>query len=402
MRALREIASAAPDLITRGMRFFLLSASLLIASSLTLSAQGPLTPPGPPAPTMKTLEQVEARTPVNAANTPGDADYEFIISQPGSYYLTGNLHFSKSNGVRITAPNVTLDLNGFEVRRTTTNGTSGIEVAASQCTIKNGSIAGTLYGVRGTVEVGGNPARGGTLLHVTVADCDLGAFVGPDWRLESCTAVNNAFFGLITGEGAMVRNCIASKNPNVGIQTLSGSSLINCTASGNGGAGFFVDHDVIAEGCNAIGNKGDGFRFLSRSIVRTCTANGNGRGITAETRSLISGCTANGNQGHGIVTSGDSVIVDNHASDNGKAGATAAAAGIQVSGGGSRIEGNHARANTGTGIRATAVNGGDINVIIRNTAGGNTAGNFNPASGTNFGPLQNAATATSPTANHQF
>jgi hypothetical protein len=45
--------------------------------------QGSLTPPGAPAPTMKTLQQVEPRTPISSA--------PFTISQPGSYYLTTNL-----------------------------------------------------------------------------------------------------------------------------------------------------------------------------------------------------------------------------------------------------------------------------------------------------------------------
>jgi hypothetical protein len=41
-------------------------------------AQGSLTPPpGAPAPTMKTLDQIEARTPISSA--------PFTISAPGSY-----------------------------------------------------------------------------------------------------------------------------------------------------------------------------------------------------------------------------------------------------------------------------------------------------------------------------
>ena len=86
--------------------------------------------------------QVEARTIVNAANTPGDASNSFVISQPGSYYLTGNINGSGGkNGISIQADGVTLDLNGFAligeatVRNCTLRGNTqfGIYVAAGQC-----------------------------------------------------------------------------------------------------------------------------------------------------------------------------------------------------------------------------------------------------------------------------
>ena len=67
-------------------------------------AQGPLTPSGAPAPTMKTLAQIEPRTPIAFAG--------YTITQPGSYYLTTNLVCSWY-GVVITASGVTLDLMGF-------------------------------------------------------------------------------------------------------------------------------------------------------------------------------------------------------------------------------------------------------------------------------------------------
>ena len=92
----------------------LLALSTINSQLSTAFAQGSLTPPGAPAPTMKSLDQVEARTIVNAANTPGDANNLFIITNSGSYYLTTNLvGVSGKSGISITANDVTLDLNGF-------------------------------------------------------------------------------------------------------------------------------------------------------------------------------------------------------------------------------------------------------------------------------------------------
>ena len=70
-----------------------------------LHAQGPLLPPtspdsivgplaplagGNPQPSMKTLHQVEPRTPINNDTVPGDPNYFHVISDSGSYYLTGD------------------------------------------------------------------------------------------------------------------------------------------------------------------------------------------------------------------------------------------------------------------------------------------------------------------------
>ncbi|HEY1120852.1 MAG TPA: hypothetical protein VGE67_04595, partial [Haloferula sp.] len=59
----------------------------ILASALAAFAQGPLTPPpGAPAPLMKSLDQIEARTPLVAgqAGVAIDSNGTITISQPGS------------------------------------------------------------------------------------------------------------------------------------------------------------------------------------------------------------------------------------------------------------------------------------------------------------------------------
>src|SRR5947208_12929130 len=89
---------------------------LLICSStfslqLSTLAQGSLTPPGAPAPTFKTLSQVEPRFPIS--------DFQTNLTIPGSYYLTANL-FAGTNtndgiNIRTNISNITIDLNGVSI-----------------------------------------------------------------------------------------------------------------------------------------------------------------------------------------------------------------------------------------------------------------------------------------------
>src|SRR5690242_12742968 len=92
----------------------------------TAFAQGTLTPPGAPSPTMKTLDQVQPRTPISSL--------PFFIGAPGSYYLTTNLTGgSGTNGITISGGSVTLDLNGFTLSGVA-GSTNGIYIVPNVCT----------------------------------------------------------------------------------------------------------------------------------------------------------------------------------------------------------------------------------------------------------------------------
>ena len=102
---------------------------------------GPIAPPaGPVAPTHKTLTDVEPRTALSVANTPGNAQFVYIIDQPGSYYLADNLiGVPGKRGIWVLAKDVTLDLNGFTIDGTNGAG-DGIQGDADsdRTVIKNG------------------------------------------------------------------------------------------------------------------------------------------------------------------------------------------------------------------------------------------------------------------------
>src|SRR5678815_90222 len=88
------------------------AATVLLAGTAALVA-GPLTPPaGGPAPTYRTLSEVQPATPVQSL--PGSAQDMHVITQPGSYYLTGPITATAgSDGIQVLADAVTIDLGGF-------------------------------------------------------------------------------------------------------------------------------------------------------------------------------------------------------------------------------------------------------------------------------------------------
>jgi hypothetical protein len=127
----------------------------LLATPTLVLAQGALTPPGAPNPTMRSLDQLgaqldelqTARIAVNDSNTPGGANAVYVINDKGHYYLTSDITIrGAKDGVLIADSDVTLDLNGHRIVAADSSGGYGVKIAvptgpAEGIVVRNGTIA---------------------------------------------------------------------------------------------------------------------------------------------------------------------------------------------------------------------------------------------------------------------
>jgi parallel beta-helix repeat protein len=393
--------------------------SLLLSTQLTL-AQGSLTPPGAPAPTMKTLAQIEPRTPISTL--------PFNIKQPGSYYLTTNL-MANPGGITIWTNGVTLDLMGFELSGEGGSSTGiGLLANVDNICIRNGSVSGWLYdGInlatatnclvqdlrlsrngghglvvgdacevircavsmnRGDGIVGGfgcsilnsttytNGTNGirirasGVVRNcVTLRNGRSGLIAEWNSTVSDCSAGYNGWRGIHIGSGGTVSGCSSYANKSHGITDdtgtlgIPGLSVANCSATYNEGDGIYLINGSAVKNCLAKGNKGDGIETVYGSTITDCSGNDNqGSGIKVEAQGIIDRCAASGNSTNGIEVAKQSAIT----------GCTVRANhlhGIYASGNGNRIDGNTVSDNYGDGISLlfSAIK----NVVVRNSSSDN-------------------------------
>lgn len=356
------------------------SAVLFVASTF---GQGSLTPPGAPAPTMKTLQEVEPRIPVT--------NLSYTISAPGSYYLTTNLA-STGHGVVIQTSGVTLDLMGFSLTGDRNGDDYGVLIDGAtnaprnDVVVRNGIIGRFGQGVR----------------------CEYGR----NCRLERLVISSNLVYGVslygvsLSGKcnGNTVANCSVSGNGSDGIHLdgsdsgqCNGSIIADCTLNANSAYGVYLNgvagqcNGNAVVDCNISGNGGSGI-VLSSAISGQCNGN------------TIAGCTVSGNGPDGGVylcgnaTSGEC---------DGNSVANCTIRGNYYKGiylyyaDENRIENNHISAQTGNptyGIRSFV---GSRNLILRNTCVGQT-NNYDVTSDDTYGPIvtnSGALSGTDPWAN---
>ena len=292
-------------------RTLVASASILAVCAVTYG--GDLNPPpGAVAPT--------DRVRIN----PETAGVPIVIDEPGSYVLTGPVldcigcDDLPNHGIVISAADVTLDCNGFQIVGDPENSAVGISlifpaenVVIRNGTVRNWSFAGILGGGTGV-----------TLEDMRVNSCGQsgggsGISLSSEARVVGCTSNSNGGAGIQVSFGATVQDCIATGNTGNGIETAfggltNGSVLENCVSRNNGGIGFSLGDGTTARGCSASQNGGAGMIIGPGGVASGCSAVLNGGTGIEVVNALAHGCAAAWNTGADITLTAGGVAIDSH------------------------------------------------------------------------------------------
>ena len=304
-------------------RAWLAAGFVAVLSLAAAGIAGSLNPPaGPPAPTFKTLHDVEPRTIITQADIP------LSITTRGSYYLGENLIPAMNTNmpiIEILTDDVTVNLEGFTI-----DGTDGIRQSLSavkvigpmnNVSIRNGIVRDcTSAGIEAFVP---GPVRGVTIEDITSYNNQLMGMRASHALIRNCVAYSNALAGIEAQDGSLIESCLVYDNGQEGIVAGPGSTVINCTSRSNTKTGIFAANGSTVRSNTSSFNTGDGILVTADCYVidNTCNSNGQGLGSGAGVFVLGADCRIDGNlvtdndRGIDVDISGN-LIIRNSASGN--------------------------------------------------------------------------------------
>jgi hypothetical protein len=176
---------------------------------------------------------VDGQILINQSTVMAAGGFPYKITQPGSYKLSGNLVVpANTDGIDVTADNVTLDLNGFNIsgNRTCTYTAAGISCTGSiegwgvlsqgsSTAVKNGSVTGMSGGIAAIAGSG----TGALIEEVRVSQCQVG--ISAVGIVRRSTASLNSAVGITVDRGVVEDNFMYENE--------EGMSVAFATVTGN-------------------------------------------------------------------------------------------------------------------------------------------------------------------------
>lgn len=238
---------------TKILLLALVASISLIHSSM---GQGVLTPAGAPGPTMKSLAQIEPRTPISSL--------PFNITASGSYYLTGNL--TGTGGITINSSDTTVDLGGFAVIGGVGSVGSGITINSAgtlkNITVRNGTIRG--WSGHGVVSTSSS-ARNLVFEHLNISDAGQDGIIAINAAISDCSISSSGIRG-ITATACTINNCSVTGSSNQGI-SLSGGTLSHCVIQSSAVEGVSLDGPGCMVNDNLIKSSNTGNFVLTDALA---------------------------------------------------------------------------------------------------------------------------------------
>ncbi len=260
---------------------------------------------------------------LNTGCFPGDiAGYPVTITAGGSYRLTSNLIVPNENtdGIELETPNVTIDLNGFEIVSlgcvgATTNCTPspgtgrGISISTSftnpGVAVSNGTITGmgfsgiilseqskvTNMRVRWNVIHGIEVHNASIVSGNTVYENGLHGITCDRSLVTGNTVYGSGNFGIDDSFGSLIAGNIVTGNTDDGIKTGTGSTVSGNTVTGNGGDGISGVNSGLVQRNLSYFNTGIGLNLGTGAAYRENVMNSNGGGnVTGGVNMLGNSC----------------------------------------------------------------------------------------------------------------
>jgi hypothetical protein len=219
---------------------------------------------------------------INQSKVLDGGGFPFTITEPGSYKLSGNLTVpGGTNGINITTPSVTLDLNGFSISgpseavssstlsagiyATSSCARAGSGVApaiSTRCvpcalvSVRNGIVTGFGNGI--FIDCAGSSVQQMLVMNtntgISTAGTSSPAFSGTGAALITGNVVTNSAIGLLVGSNSNVIGNTFSSNSLIDISALCPVNLVNNIVPDN------IQTDTLAGGPPCKGSNDLGWK----------------------------------------------------------------------------------------------------------------------------------------------